>query len=110
MGGLVDSLASLQVGMEAWEGSEGASPEVLVAGHLVGPEVGHLVDPEVGCLVDLEEGHQVDLGVDCLEGLKGGYTEVQVVGSYHLWWQEVGLGEDGRSDWHGSLGQNKIPW
>ena len=58
LGGLVDSLASLQAGLEAWEGSEGASLEVL--------EVGHLVDQEEGCLVDL--------GVDHSRGPKGGLS------------------------------------
>ena len=68
MGDQVDSLASLQVGLEAQEGSVGASLEVL----------------EVGHLVDLKEGHLVGLGVDSQVGQKGGYLEVQVVGSYHL--------------------------
>ena len=52
--GQVDSLASLQVGLGAWEGSEGASPEGL----------------EVGCLVAPEGRHPVGLGVDHLEGPK----------------------------------------
>ena len=73
LGGLVDSLASLQVGLEAQKGSEGARPEVLEVGHLVGLEAGHLVDLEVGHLVDPEVGHLVDLQVDHPEGLKGGY-------------------------------------
>ena len=66
LGGWVDSLASLQVGLEAQEGSEGASTEVLEVGHLMG------------------------LGVDHLLGPKGGYPEVQMVHSYHLGWHEVG--------------------
>ena len=100
LGGWVDSLDSLKVGLEVWEGSEGASTEVLEVGHLVGLVVG----PEVGCLVDLEEGHLVGLGVDCPVGQKGGYPEVQMVGSYHLGQWEAALGEGGRSDWHRSLG------
>ena len=96
--GQVDSLASLQVGLGPWEGGEGASLEV-----------GHLADPEVGHLVALEGGHLVGLGVYHLEDPKGGYLEVQVVGSYHLGWWEAAPEEGGRLDWHGSLGQNKIP-
>ena len=51
----MDNLASLQVGLRAWEGSEGASTE----------------GPAVGCLVALEGGCLVGLGVDHLEGPKG---------------------------------------
>ena len=75
--GRVASLASLQAGLGAREGSEGASPEV---GHLVG------------------------LGVDHPEGPQGGYPEVQVVGNYHLRRREAALEEDDRLDLHGSLG------
>ena len=118
-------MASLQVGLEAREGSEGASPEVLEVnhladlgvGHLVDPEVGRLVDPEVGCLVDLEVGclvvpvggHLVGLEVDHLEDPEGDDLVVQVVDSHHLWWQEAALEEGGKLDRHRSLGRNKIP-
>ena len=88
--GQVDSLASLQAGLGAWEGSEGASPEV-------------------GCLVALQGGHLVGLGVDHLEGPKGGYLVVQVVGSYHLGRWEVAPEEEDKSDLHGSLGRSKTP-
>ena len=86
----MDSLASLQAGLGAWEGSEGASPEV---GHLVAPQGGRLVG----------------LGVDHLEGPKGVYLAVQVVGGYHLGWREVAPEEGGKSDRHGSPGRNKTP-
>ena len=89
--GQVDNLASLQVGLRAWEGSEGASTE----------------GPAVGCLVALEGGCLVGLGVDHLEGPKGGYPAVQVVGSYHLGQQEAAPEEGGKSDQHGSLGDRK---
>ena len=104
LGSWVDSFASLHMDLEAQERSEGASPEVLEVGLLVGLEVGHVVDLEEGRVVDLEEGHLVGLGVDHPVGLKGGYPEVQVVGSYHLGQQEAAPEEDGRSDRHGSLG------
>ena len=101
LGGQVGSLASLQAGLGALEGSEGASPEVL--------EVGHLADPEVGRLVALEGGHLVGLGVDHREDPKGDYLVVQVVDSDHLGWQEVAPEEGGKLDRYGSLGRNKIP-
>ena len=59
-------------------------------------EVGHLVDPEVGHSVDWEGDHPVGPGE--------GYSEVQVVGSYHLGHQEVAPGGVGRSDRHEILG------
>ena len=83
--GQVDSLASLQAGLGAQEGSEGASPEV---GRLVAPEGGGLVG----------------LGVDHPVGPKGGYPAVQVVGSYHLGRREAAPEEGGTLDRHRSLG------
>ena len=82
------SSASPQAGLEAQEGSEGASPEVL--------EVSPLVDPAGGCLVGLEVDHREDP--------KGDYLVVQVVDSDHLGWQEVAPEEGGKLDWHGSPG------
>ena len=63
------------MGLEAREGSEGASPEVL--------EVSHLVDLEVG------------LEVDHLGDPKGDDPVVQVIDSHHLGRQEVAPEEGG---------------
>ena len=88
----MDSLDSLQVGLGAQEGSEGASLEVLEVSHLVA----------------LKGGFLVGLGVDHPEGPKGGYSEVQVAGSYHWGQLEAAPEEGGRLDQHRSLGQSKI--
>ena len=93
--GLEGSSASLQAGLEAQEGSEGTSPEVLEVNHLADPGVGRLVVPAGGHLVGLEDP-------------KGDDPVVQVVDSHHLGQQEAALEEGGKSDRHGSLGRNKI--